>query len=382
MRSLVFSITAVSFLLLAACNTNSHSEGKVSEIIQPGEQAPFANPGQRNFGGFRRRDTTGEAPAPRPRFRMPEVSTVHFNDLVMSDPFIYPHPETQTYYLTSSGGWMYKSTDLEMWTGPYNIIDIKGLWLEKAGFAAAAEIHRIGDYYYYAGTWSDHSDLIEQVPRRYNVPHNQTYLLRADNPEGPYTSFAIEPGYDYQPRDWDCIDGTLYEEDGKIYMIFVHEWTQLIDGTMDYIELAPDLSYTVSEKPVTMFRATEAPWAMEMNSIGEATFGLKMPGWVTDGPQMFRTQTGKLGMLWSSWGKERYVQGIAYSQSGTIAGPWVQEEEAFLSNNSGHGMLFRTFEGKLIFLVHHAAENGPRKPQYWNVDDSGDKLVLGNRINI
>jgi len=382
MRSLFFSITAVSFLLLAACNSNSKSEGKVPEIIQPGEQAPFANPGQRNFGGFRRRDTTGEAPAPRPRFRMPEVSTVHFNDLVMSDPFIYPHPETQTYYLTSSGGWMYKSNDLKMWTGPYKIIDITGLWLEKAGFAAAAEIHRIGDSFYYAGTWSDHSDLIEQVPRRYNVPHNQTYLLRADNPEGPYTSFAIEPGYDYQPREWDCIDGTLYEEDGKIYMIFVHEWTQLIDGTMDYIELAPDLSYTVSEKPVTMFRATEAPWAMEMNSIGEATFGLKMPGWVTDGPQMFRTQTGKLGMLWSSWGKERYVQGIAYSESGTIAGPWVQEKEPFLSNNSGHGMLFKTFEGKLIFLVHHAEENGPRKPQYWNVDDSGDKLVLGNRINI
>ena len=382
MRLLTFSIIAVSFWLLAACNTNSQSEGQVSEVIQPGEQAPFADPGQRNFGGFRRRDTTGKAPAPRPRFQMPEARTVHFNDLVMSDPFIYPHPETQTYYLTSSGGWMYKSNDLKMWTGPYNIIDIKGLWLEKAGFAAAAEIHRIGDKYYYAGTWSDHSDLIEQVPRRYNVPHNQTYLLRADNPEGPYTSFAIEPGYDYQPREWDCIDGTLYEENGKIYMIFVHEWTQLIDGTMDYIELAPDLSYTLSEKPVTMFRATEAPWAMEMNSIGEATFGLKMPGWVTDGPQMFRTQTGKLGMLWSSWGNERYVQGIAYSESGTIAGPWVQEKEPFLSNNSGHGMLFKTFEGKLIFLVHHAEENGPRKPQYWNVDDSGDKLVLGNQINI
>ncbi|HRW95192.1 MAG TPA: glycoside hydrolase family 43 protein [Bacteroidales bacterium] len=382
MRLLTFSFIAVSFLLLEACHSNSQSEGKVPEVIRPGEQAPFADHGQRNFGGFRRRDTTGKAPAPRPRFQMPEVRTVHFNDLVMSDPFIYPHPETQTYYLTSSGGWMYKSNDLKMWTGPFNIIDIKGLWLEKAGFAAAAEIHRIGDKYYYAGTWSDHSDLIEQVPRRYNVPHNQTYLLRADEPEGPYTSFAIEPGYDYQPREWDCIDGTLYEENGKIYMIFVHEWTQLIDGTMDYIELAPDLSYTLSEKPVTMFRATEAPWAMEMNSIGEATFGLKMPGWVTDGPQMFRTQTGKLGMLWSSWGKERYVQGIAYSESGTIAGPWVQEKEPFLSNNSGHGMLFRTFDGKLIFLVHHAEENGPRKPQYWNVDDSGDKLVLGTQINI
>lgn len=382
MRLLAFSIIGITSLLLIACKPNTRSDVKVSEIIKAGEQAPYADPGQKNFGGFQRRDTTGKAQAPRPKFQMPEAKTVHFNDLIMSDPFIYPHKETQTYYLTCSGGWMYKSSDLEMWTGPYAIIDIKGLWLEKAGFAAAAEIHKIGDKYYYAGTWSDHSELIEQVPRRYNVPHNQTYLLRADNPEGLYTSFAIEPGYDYQPHDWDCIDGTLYEENGKIYMIFVHEWTQIIDGTMDYIELAPDLTYTVSEKPITMFRATEAPWVTEMNASGEATFGLKMPGWVTDGPQMFRTQTGKLGMLWSSWGKERYAQGIAYSESGTIAGPWVQEEEAFMANNSGHGMLFKTFEGKLIFVVHHASENGPRKPQYWNVDDSGDKLVLGTQINI
>lgn len=382
MRLLAFSIIGITSLLLIACKPNTRSDVKISEIIKAGEQAPYADPGQKNFGGFQRRDTTGKAPAPRPKFQMPEAKTVHFNDLIMSDPFIYPHKETQTYYLTCSGGWMYKSSDLEMWTGPYAIIDIKGLWLERAGFAAAAEIHKIGDKYYYAGTWSDHSELIEQVPRRYNVPHNQTYLLRADNPEGPYKSFAIEPGYDYQPHDWDCIDGTLYEENGKIYMIFVHEWTQIIDGTMDYIELAPDLSYTVSEKPITMFRATEAPWVTEMNASGEATFGLKMPGWVTDGPQMFRTQTGKLGMLWSSWGKERYAQGIAYSESGTIAGPWVQEEEAFMANNSGHGMLFKTFEGKLIFVVHHASENGPRKPQYWNVDDSGDKLVLGTQINI
>jgi len=382
MRLLAFSIIGITSLLLIACKPNTRSDVKISEIIKAGEQAPYADPGQKNFGGFQRRDTTGKAQAPRPKFQMPEAKTVHFNDLIMSDPFIYPHEETQTYYLTCSGGWMYKSSDLEMWTGPYAIIDIKGLWLEKAGFAAAAEIHKIGDKYYYAGTWSDHSELIEQVPRRYNVPHNQTYLLRADNPEGPYKSFAIEPGYDYQPHDWDCIDGTLYEENGKIYMIFVHEWTQIIDGTMDYIELAPDLSYTVSEKPITMFRATEAPWVTEMNASGEATFGLKMPGWVTDGPQMFRTQTGKLGMLWSSWGKERYAQGIAYSESGTIAGPWVQEEEAFMANNSGHGMLFKTFEGKLIFVVHHASENGPRKPQYWNVDDSGDKLVLGTQINI
>ncbi|MBP5398262.1 MAG: family 43 glycosylhydrolase, partial [Bacteroidales bacterium] len=179
---------------------------------------------------------------------------------------------------------------------------------------------------------------------------------------------------------WDCIDGTLYEEDGHIYMIFVHEWTQIIDGSMDYIELSKDLTHTISEWPVTIFRASEAPSCGEMNGLGEATFGLKMPGWVTDGPQMFRTQTGKLGMLWSTWGKERYLQEVCYSESGTIAGPWVQEPEPFLANNSGHGMLFRTFEGELRYVVHHVEGDGPRKPQYWTVDDSGDKLKLGHQI--
>ena len=73
------------------------------------------------------------------------------------------------------------------------------------------------------------------------------------------------------------------------------------------------------------------------------------------------------------------MQGICYSESGTIAGPWVQEPEPFLANNSGHGMLFRTFEGKLIYIVHHVENDGPRKPQMWEADDSGDKLVLGKR---
>lgn len=98
MRLSALSFIGISSLLLIACNTSSQSGIKVPEVIQPGEQAPFADPGQRNFGGFQRRDSTGNAPAPRPRFQIPEVRTVHFNELIMSDPFIYPHPETQTYH--------------------------------------------------------------------------------------------------------------------------------------------------------------------------------------------------------------------------------------------------------------------------------------------
>ena len=384
-KILLSAFAALAALMLAGCSTSPKQEETAAhEVVLPGEQAPPMDAGQNNFGGSAadRGDTTGRAARLKARMEeMNKIRTVHFNDLTMSDPYIYPDPETKTYYLTSSGGRMWKSKDLVMWEGPYNVIDLSGTWCEKAGFAAAAEIHKVGDYYYYAGTWSDHGDLIEQVPRRYNVPHNQTYLLRSENVEGPYVPFSVTPGYDYQPREWDCIDGTLYEEDGRIYMVFVHEWTQIIDGTMDYIELSSDLTHTISDHPVTLFRASEAPYCGEMNSLGEATFGLKMPGWVTDGPQLFRTQTGRLGMLWSTWGKERYLQAVCYSESGTIDGPWIQNEHSLKGDNSGHGMLFRTFDGRDLLVIHHDGGDGLRKPQLWEVDLSGDQLVLGNRYN-
>ena len=76
-----------------------------SAQILPGEQAPPANPGQRNFGGFRprntNRDTTGFAAMMRARMaEMNRIRTLSFDELSMSDPFIYPDPVTKTYYLT------------------------------------------------------------------------------------------------------------------------------------------------------------------------------------------------------------------------------------------------------------------------------------------
>lgn len=397
----VLTIAAMSFGTLLA-QQDFTNEKIVS--VPFGEQAPSANPGQRNFGGMMpamrpSQNAQGGQAAQRPAMQRPpmqmpaggmggfgggqrpaqQTRIQNLKDMSMSDPFIYPDPETKTYWLTSTGGSLYKSKDLQQWEGPYNVIDLSGTWMQ-GNFVAAAEIHKFGDKYYYAGTWNSHRICIEQVPRRYNVPLNQTQLLVSDKIDGPYKPLVPDSTFCLGPTDWDIIDGTLYEENDTIYMVFVHEWTQLIDGTMDYMPLTKDLKYRTAN-PTTMFRASEAPWSKEMNSIGEATFGMKMPGWVTDGPEMFRTQTGVLGMLWSSWGENRYAQGIAYSTSGSIKGPWIQEEKAFKGDNSGHGMLFRTFEGQLLYIVHHAeGENGARKPQIWTVDDSGDKLILGEQL--
>jgi len=380
------SLAAVFMLLLLSCQTkNSSTSGEdvskeeITNRLVPGEQAPLADQDQNSFGRIRRVGTTKSKARPGPSRPEPEIRTVHFDSISMSDPFVFPDDLSKTYYLTGTGGRLYKSKDLNMWTGPYKIIDVTGTWMDSL-WVAAAEIHQFGDKYYLAGTWSDHTTLIEAVPRRYNVPLNQTQLLVSNTIEGPYTPLVDEYDFCLGPVDWDIIDGTLYEENDTVYMVFVHEWTQLIDGTMDYMPLSKDLTHRTAE-PTTIFRASEAAWSREMNSIGEATFGMKMPGWVTDGPQLFRTGTGKLGMLWSSWGENRYAQGIAYSASGSMKGPWVQEEEAFKGDNSGHGMLFTTFEGKRLFIIHHAEGKAWRKPQIYEVDDSGDKLVLGKRYN-
>ena len=204
MKILKFAVMAFMLTaLVSSCKEKQVDCTPVKKEIQPVEQAPRADPGQRNFGGNisatpnAPRDTTGMAERMRRmREEQNRIRTVHFNDLSMSDPYIYADEATKTYYLTSSGGRQYRSKDLVMWEGPYNVIDLSGTWCEKAGFAAAAEIHKIGDYYYYAGTWSDHSEIIQAIPRRYNVPHNQTYLLRSESPEGPFVPFSVTPGYD------------------------------------------------------------------------------------------------------------------------------------------------------------------------------------------
>ena len=71
---------------------------------------------------------------------------------------------------------------------------------------------------------------------------------------------------------------------------------------------------------------------------------------------------------------------MAYSESGTLDGPWIQEKDPVTPPNFGHGMLFRTFDGRLLMSVHsHKNIRGRyhRVPHLFEVDDSGDRIVVG-----
>jgi len=310
----------------------------------------------------------------------PMVKTnIPLDSIRLSDPCILADKETKTYYLTGTGGMLWKSKDLKKWTGPFKVTqtDIFS-WMGKDPMIWAAELHIYKGKYFYFGTFTNKGIIIDTVKGR-AIPRRASHVLVSDKAEGPYVPMKNPT---YLPADKPTLDGTFWvENDGKPYMIYCYEWLQsmnaegISDGTIEKIELKPDLSGTIGAGKV-LFRASDSPWSQELDENGKVRASK-----VTDGPWLFKTQTGKLGMLWTSWVHDKYTMGVAYSISGTLDGPWMQEKEPITPPDYGHGMLFRTFDGQLLLSVHsHRNENGRyiRYPKLFKVDDSGDRIVIGD----
>ena len=297
---------------------------------------------------------------------------VPLDSIRLSDPGILADKNTGTYYMTGTGGMLWKSKDLRKWSGPYNVTKTDpNSWMGPRPMIWAAELHAYKGKFYYFATFTNRNVIIEIVKGNI-INRRASHVLVSDNPDGPYVPMK---DLTYLPEDKPTLDGTFWvDKDGKPYLIYCHEWLQNWNGTIEKIELKPDLSGTIGKRKILFF-ASDSPWSRERDENGNVIFNK-----VTDGPYLFRTQTGKLGMIWTSWVFSDYTQGVAYSESGTLDGPWVQEKEPITPPNYGHGMLFRTFEGKLLMSVHsHNSVNGrtTRIPCLFEVDDSGEKIVVG-----
>jgi len=303
---------------------------------------------------------------------LPAAEVRYRADIWIRDPFILPVAETQTYYMvdkmavrledgsTRPGVGVYKSKDLEQWDGPKAVFHYPdGFWADKGVWAP--EMHRYRDKYYVFATCNSQGG--------YHKPQRAVQIFVADSPEGPFEPFANKP---HTPEDWLSLDGTLWVEDGVPYMVFCHEWVQIKDGTMELVQLEDDLSSAVGE-PKTLFRASEAKWARPMFFAKDS--------YVTDGPFLYRTKTGRLLMIWSSFGeKHTYTVGIAYSTTGKVAGPWKQRDEPLLAIDGGHGMIFKTFDGRLLMPIHQPNEGGAIRARLFELEDTGETLRVVREI--
>lgn len=302
----------------------------------------------------------------------PEVKeNIPIDSIRLSDPCILADDKTQMYYMTGTGGLLWKSKDLRQWTGPFIVAETDpGSWMGPRPMIWAAELHPHQGKYYYFATFTNRSVNIDTVKGNI-INRRASHVLVSEQPDGPYVPMKDSV---YLPPQMPTLDGTFWvDKNHKPYMVYCYEWLQNWNGTIEKIELKPDLSGTIGEGQV-LFRASDSPWSRERDEEGNI-----VPNKVTDGPWLFETGTGKLGMLWTSWVFGDYVQGVAYSESGTLDGPWIQEEKPITPPNFGHGMLFQTFDGKTLMSVHsHKSVEGRyiRIPHLFEVDLSGDKLLV------
>lgn len=300
-------------------------------------------------------------------------------DLAIRDPFIVPVAATGEYYLYTSsqreapapdgakGVVVWKSKDLNNWSGPTRVFSVPAnSWAEVKGSVWAPEVHFCNGRYYLFVTLANNQARFLDQPGRPPLHTRATQIFAADSPEGPFLPLAKPP---ITPAEWMALDGTLGIEDGRPFMVFCHEWHQTIDGTFELVELAPDLSRAVS-RPQTLFAASEIPWSRDLKSIGMGKTG----GFVSDGCFLFRTKTGTLLMLTSSFGETKYCLGVSRSTTGRLAGPWVHEEKPLYSADGGHGMIFRTFDHRLVLTLH--SPNDTARCRLFELEDTGDSLRI------
>ncbi len=297
---------------------------------------------------------------------------IPLDSIFLSDPFILADHKTNMYYMTGTGGMLWKSKDLKFWDGPYKVAKTdSNSWMGPRPMIWAAEIHPYKGKYYYFATFTNQSVKIDTVKGNI-IERRACHVLVSDKPDGPYVPMA-DPTY--LPAGKPTLDGTFWiDMDGKPYMVYCYEWLQNWNGTIEKIELKPDLSGTTGDAKV-LFLASDSPWSREKDENGN-----EVPNKVTDGPYLFRTTTGRLGMIWTSWVYSVYTQGVAYSAGGTLDGPWIQHKDPITPPNYGHGMLFTALNGKQLMAVHsHTNINGRflRVPHLFEVDLSGDKLLVG-----
>lgn len=270
------------------------------------------------------------------------------NEIHIRDPFVLPYEGKYYLYGTpgeyawrgADGFYCYTSDDLENWEGPQKVFEPDAsFWSDRNYWAPEVHIYK-GAFYIFATFYAENKMRSVQV-------------LRSESPLGPFEVWSDI----LTPDDWMSLDGTPYiDGDGQPWMFFCHEWTQIGIGTMCVVKLSEDLKKALGE-PITLFSATDAKWVIPFDNekVGKAA--------ITDGPWIEK-EGSKLVMYWSSTSKSGYTVGKAVSSSGSVTGPWEQEDEPVMAENGGHCMVFEAFNGDRYFSLHRPNKTPEERPVF------------------
>ena len=111
---------------------------------------------------------------------------IPLDSIRLSDPFILADKNTSMYYMTGTGGRLWKSKNLKKWTGPFNVVKIdSSSWMGKKPMIWAAELHYYKGKYYYFATFTNKNVKIDTVKGNV-IERRACHVLISDKPDGPY----------------------------------------------------------------------------------------------------------------------------------------------------------------------------------------------------
>jgi len=281
---------------------------------------------------------------------------MRLDEINIRDPFILPYnglyymygtrvgtPTPEAMWGKQTGFDVYVSSDLAEWSEAKSVFELNDAFWGTESFWAP-EVHVYNDKFYMFATFK----ALDRC--------RATHILVSDHPDGMFVPVSETP---ITPKDWECLDGTLYvDQKGDPHVVFCHEWLQITDGAICEMKLSDTLSYSVSN-PRDLWNASTYRKVRGVGPNGMC--------YVTDGPFLFRGKSGDLYCIWSTFGENGYAELVSKSSNGEIDGCWRILDEPLFSADGGHGMIFKTFDGTSYFVMHSPNTATMERPMLYEV---------------
>lgn len=274
-------------------------------------------------------------------------------EIALRDPFIFADKKTKKYYLYGSVKGresqhcfnVYESENLSDWNFGGTVFENSdAFW--ATGHFWAPEVHEIDGKYYMFATF------------RHENGFHRSQILVSDTPNGRFTPFN-EP---LTPETISALDATYYEDNGKKYMFYCHEWIQIGDGTVNIQRLDDNLRPT--GEPTILFKASDAGWPVTVRENQRC--------FVTDGP-FIRKHNQTYFMLWSSFCDKGYA--VSYCTTKNLEGEWTQRKTPLLTIDGGHAMIFDDFNGQ-TYLTCHSPNSNTEHPVLFKIRITDDEIII------
>lgn len=301
------------------------------------------------------------------------LDTVAIDAMDVENPFVCYVHEDDCYYMTGDGGYMWVSSNLRSWVGPYDVLrQDTASWIGAEPVITSPEIHRHNGKYYYMATFERPDVVVADADGR-PFARRSCVALVADDIRGPYrtidsgSSLLVESEMAAHPTF-----GVDYNNVG--YMIYTHQGEQNGNGTVQIVRFSDDLGRRVGEAYI-MFTAEKNVWS------GSVVDGERRFSPVMEAPFLFITDEKEMGFLFTSYmGGEKAI-GVAYTATGEYGynGPWVVEDEPLLTGGVGSASVFTDYDGTKVLVVgKDTVMDGAKKcvPQLYKLDMQFVKLKI------